>query len=436
MARSQAALLRLGAFRSVGLRLQDPEVPEPVKDLVVEVAERPWQYVATGAGYSIANGPRLGLEYGRPNLLGRALELTARAKVNYPLPFLGRTLEPASPKNTFEGRAEVGLRAPSLDPLPWPLAGRTNFIAERVRRRAYDLKRASGILGADAAVTSRVSLSLQYELEVDDISKSSTTGALTQADLERLRFDSGTTTLHSVRPSLTLDFRDNAAHPRHGWFATGSAELAHSLGGPGGSFLFFRGSQIFTSMLKLDGTLTGYLPVGPSLVVALSARGGRVIPLDSASRTIIPKRFFLGGASTVRGFAEEEMVPEDLRAGIGAEAAHCATSVSGAGCTERGRSVAGGALAASEGGELYVLLKAELRLTLRGSLEAGFFADIGNLWLDPARYRLLDARPSAGFGLRFVTPVGPAAFDLGFNLAPDRRINERSVVPHFTIGLF
>jgi outer membrane protein insertion porin family len=436
MARSQAALLRLGVFRSVGLRLQDPEVPEPVKDLVVEVAERPWQYVAPGAGYSIANGPRLFLEYGRPNLLGRALELTARAKVNYPLPYFGRTLEPASPKNTIEGRADVGLRAPRLDPFPWPVSGRANLIAERIRRAAYDLKRASGILGVDTAVASRVALSLQYEIEVDEISKGRYTGVLTEADLERLRFDAGTTTLHAIRPSLTLDFRDNAAHPRRGWYASGSAELAHSLGGPGGQFLFFRGSEIFTSMAKLDGTLSAYLPIGPSTVVALSARGGRVIPLDPNSRTIIPKRFFLGGASTDRGFAEDEMIPEDLRAIIGQEAAHCATSISGAGCTDRGRSVAGGALAASEGGELYVLLKAELRLTLRGNLEAGFFADVGNLWLDPARYRLLDARPSVGVGLRFVTPVGPAAFDLGFNLSPDHRINERSVAPHFTIGLF
>ena len=75
-------------------------------------------------------------------------------------------------------------------------------------------------------------------------------------------------------------------------------------------------------------------------------------------------------------------------------------------------------------------------MVLAGSLEAGLFLDLGNLWLDPSRYRLLDLRPSAGLGLRFVTPVGPAALDLGVNLAPDRSLNERIVAPHFTIGLF
>jgi hypothetical protein len=35
-----------------------------------------------------------------------------------------------------------------------------------------------------------------------------------------------------------------------------------------------------------------------------------------------------------------------------------------------------------------------------------------------------------------VTPIGPAVVDLGVNLDPDDAINERSVAPHFTIGLF
>ncbi len=437
MARSQAALLRLGVFRSVGLRLQDPDVPEPVKDLVVELAERPWQYVAPGVGFSIANGPRLLLEYGRPNLLGRALELTGRAKVNYPLAEFRPDLQGVSPKNTFEGRADVGLRAPRLDWLPVPLAGRANVIAERLRRTAYDLSRASAILGADFALTSRMSLTLQYELEVDAIAKpSGVPDTVTQADLERLRFDAGTTTLHALRPSATLDFRDNAAHPHRGWMVTGSAEVARSIGGPGGRFLFVPGSEFFTSLLKLQGAATGYLPVGGGTVLALSVRGGRIVPLSDRSRTIVPKRFFLGGASTIRGFAEEEMIPQDQRAALGEEAQHCGSSLSGAGCTATGRDLAAGKAPISAGGELFLLMKGELRVALRGAVELGFFVDAGNLWLDPRNYRLLDLRPSAGLGLRFVTPVGPAALDVGFNLQPDRRINERTFAPHFTIGLF
>jgi outer membrane protein assembly factor BamA len=436
MARSQAALLRLGVFRSVGLRLQDPEVPEPVKDLVVELAERPWQYLAPGAGFSIANGPRLFLEYGRPNLLGRALELTARTKVNYPLAYFRPDLQGVSPKNTYEGRADVGLRAPRVDLFPVPVTGRADLIAEQLRRKAYDLRRASAILGSDWAVAGRFSLSLQYELEVDRIDKTGVIGNLTQADLQALRFPEGVTTLQSLRPSFTLDYRDNASHPHRGWFATGSAELEHSIGSKTSQFLFFPGSDNFSSLVKLQGTLSGYLPMGRTMVLALSLRGGRILPLDSRSITISPKRFFLGGAGDMRGFAEEEMVPQDRRDKLAEERSHCASSLTATGCTPSGAVLAAGQTVPSDGAELFLLLKAELRVALAGNLELGFFVDAGNLWFDSSHYRLVELRPNAGLGLRIVTPIGPAALDLGFNLNPDRRLNESTFAPHFTIGLF
>jgi len=175
---------------------------------------------------------------------------------------------------------------------------------------------------------------------------------------------------------------------------------------------------------------------GSGTVVALSLRGGQVFPLDGRSRTVLPRRFFLGGATTMRGYAEEEMIPQDVRGVLAAEARLCAVSLSGVGCTERGRRIASGERPVSEGGEAFVLAKAELRLRLRGSLEAGVFADLGNVWLDPREYRLLDLRANAGLGLRFVTPIGPAVVDVGFNVDPDRAINERSMAAHFTIGLF
>jgi outer membrane translocation and assembly module TamA len=78
----------------------------------------------------------------------------------------------------------------------------------------------------------------------------------------------------------------------------------------------------------------------------------------------------------------------------------------------------------------------ELRIRLQGALEGALFADVGNLWDDPKQVRLQDERVNVGFGIRFVTPIGPAALDIGFNVTPDERLNEPIVAPHFTIGLF
>ncbi|HEX9051616.1 MAG TPA: POTRA domain-containing protein, partial [Anaeromyxobacter sp.] len=438
-AASQASLLRLGVFRSVSLRIQDPEVPQDTKDVAVDLSERPRATLTQGLGFSIANGPRAFLEWAQPNLLGRALEFTALGKVNYPLEVFRPDLQGRSPVDRIEGRADLGLRTQTAAIGALPASVRTDAIGEILHRKAYDLRRVSGVAGLDLTPTPRVGFSLQYELEVDDIAKNEgAIGYLTEADVSRLRFDKGVTTLQALRPSFTLDFRDDPLHPRQGWFATGAVEYAHSLGGPGERVLLgvLPGSDIHTDMLKLSGTASGYLGVGTGTVVALSIRGGRVIPLDDESRTPIPRRFFMGGANTMRGFAEEEMVPQDVRGALAAEARQCATSVSGVGCTQNGAQIAGGQRPVSEGGETYLLGKAEVRQRLRGSLEAGVFVDVGNLWLDPRNYRLLDLRANVGFGLRFVTPIGPAVLDLGFNLDPDHAINERSVALHFTIGLF
>jgi outer membrane protein assembly complex protein YaeT len=438
VSRSQAALLRLGVFRSVALRLREPEVPEELKDLSVELTERPWQTLAPGIGFSIANGPRAFVEWSRPNVLGRAVELAVRAKVNYPLETFRPDLEGVPAADRIEGRADAGLRFQRFNLLSLPQGARLDAIGERLNRRAYRLTRGSTVAGLDLALTGQAALSLQYEVEIDQIRKGQAAGFITQADLERLRFDEGVTLLHSIRPAFTLDYRDNSAHPQRGWFGSGSVEWARSIGSPSEYLLFglVPGSDIKSDFLKVQGTLSGYLPVGGGSTLALSVRGGRVFPLDPNSRTIVPRRFFLGGASTMRGWAEEEMIEEDMRGPIAAEARACQISLVDPGCTERGRQVAAGGGAVSEGGEAFVLFKVEVRVPLKGSLEAGFFADLGNLWLNPHEANLTQLRADIGLGLRFVTPIGPAALDVGFNVTPDDRLHERIVAPHFTVGLF
>ncbi|HEY7724382.1 MAG TPA: POTRA domain-containing protein, partial [Anaeromyxobacteraceae bacterium] len=442
VARSQAALLRLGVFRSVALRLDEPEVPESEKDITVELAERPWRTLAPGAGYSLANGPRAFAEFSQPNLLGLALEFAARAKVNDPKYAYYRRpdVKDLKPLDRLEGYLSLGLRDPRLHFLPFAVGAHVDGVGERVHRRAYDMTRVAVSGGLDVALAAPLAFSVIYELEVDDIEKSTSVDAqtLTRADVERLRFPEGITTLHSLRPALSLDFRDNAVHPRSGWFAAVGADYSHSLGG-GGRYLLFGlipGSEVYTDLLRLQGTLSGYLPVGRDTVLALSVRAGRVLPLSAASRTIGPKRFFMGGASTMRGWGEEEMIPEDLRTDYLRQVASCNGSLSGIACTDAARNVAAGQAPISVGGQAFLLAKAEARFRLSPAVEVGVFADLGNLWVDAQKASLAGLRADVGVGLRFVTPIGPAVLDLGVNTAPDRRLGEAWVAPHFSIGLF
>jgi outer membrane protein insertion porin family len=436
--RSQGDLLDTGVFRSVNLRLEDPDAPQATKNLVVEVVERPYASLTQTAGFSLADGPRAALEFIRPNFLGRALELSLRGKLNYPLNAFGLRpdLEGKKPRDRFEGQVDLGVRTGRLTDVPFPTAARLNLIGQVLHRPAYGLQQVGAVAGVDLRVTRRITFSLQYDLEVDEIQRTGAVGPLTQEDLERLRFDEGTTTLNSLRPSVTFDFRDSAVQPRRGWYATGAVEYMHSLGQPGEKVLgFLPGSDIHTNLLKASGLVSAYLPLGQS-VLALSVRAGQVFPLDGSSRTIVPKRFFLGGASTLRGFGEERLIQEDVRGPLAAEARQCATSPTGAGCTARGRAIADGEAPVSEGGEAFLLGKAELRLPVTGRLELGLFVDAGNLWLDPRNLDWRILRPCAGAGVRLVTPIGPVAFDVGFKLDRDTRINESVFAPQLTIGLF
>ncbi|OFX26365.1 MAG: hypothetical protein A2V77_12755 [Anaeromyxobacter sp. RBG_16_69_14] len=445
-ARSQTALLRLGVFRSVGLRLANADVPDATKDLNVELAERPWRTLAPGIGFSLANGPRAFVELVQPNLFGRALELASRVKVNYPIATLfGKEIRPDAKEldrkdgfDRVEGRAEVGLHYPRVRFLGLGLEARADAVAERLHRLAYDLSRGSVVFGIDFPWTNRVTLSLQWEPEVDHIVKTNTAQTLTLVDVERLRFGEGITTLQSVRPVLAIDYRDNSLHPRRGWLATGTADYVRSIGGKGERLLFglVHGSDVFTHMLKLTGTVSGYLPVAPRSVLALSLRGGRVVPLDSASQTILPKRFYLGGATTMRGYSEEEMIPEDVRSVYLDQVRACSSSLSELGCSEVARQLAAGQTLVSQGGEAFLLAKAELRFSVWESVEMGVFVDAGNLWLDPGEASLADLRVNVGMGLRVLTPIGPAVLDLGVNTSPDGRLGERYLAPHFSIGLF
>ncbi len=427
VARGQAALLRLGVFRSVNLRLADPEVAGPLKDLRVELVEGPYMTLSQGIGFSLANGPRATLELTRPNLLGKALELTARGKVNYPIAALRAdeaSLSRKRPIERVEGRGEVGLRDPLFSLFGLGKGGRLTAIGEQLHRPSYDLSRAAGAAALEVPLAAPVLLSLQYELEVDHIRRSALAQTLTLADVERLRFPEGYTTLQSFRPVLALDRRDSSIHPRRGYLASTTLELVHSIDN----------GNVFGRPVA---AVTGYLPLPSQSVLALSLSGGRVIPFGRYSTSIVaPRRFFLGGAASLRGYGEDELVPEDVRAPYLREIALCSTKPSQEECSVVAQQLARGQTLVSQGGQAYLLARAELRFPLYASLEGGLFADLGNLWLDPARAKLEDVRVNFGAGLRLLTPIGPAVLDLGVNPGADARLGERVLAPHFSIGLF
>ncbi|MGI5862987.1 MAG: POTRA domain-containing protein [Myxococcales bacterium] len=432
VAQSQRNLIRLGIFNTVSIRIDAPEVVEEVKDLYVTVGERRRQYVTWGAGYSMVEGMRSFFEYGRINIFGQALQLQARGKLNwFKTSLLPDVRKAQDGFDALGRRINIGVQYPRLLwLLPTEAGLRLDLVHERVIRPSYNFERWAAIAGADVVATGPFSASLQYEVENVDVARTAETSVvLSKVDRDRLRNEKGW--LHSLRPSVRLDFRDDPVNPRRGLMISGSVKFVQSLG--------IRDEELSDFFfMKASGQANVYVPLWGRSVLALSVSGGKIYPLDpeGTSRTIAPKRFFMGGSGTIRGFFDDALLPEDSRELLREQVRQCNAVLNKTGCSTAATLLANNGQLTSEGGELFTLARAELRIPLTGELETALFVDAGNLWLDQTRFDPVKLRYTAGVGLRAITPIGPAALDLGVNLVPDLLLNESQFVPHFSIGLF
>lgn len=443
---SQRELLLLGIFRTVSVRLISPDTPEPVKDVVVEARERPRLSGSVGVGYSLEDGPRIigDLEY--PNLLGQGINFTFRGKLNYvgwsALPLQdyvnGSELQGL---NGLDFNLNAGLSQPRIwQFLPAQVGARLTFTAERVHRPTYFYGRVAGLFGVDWAITRWLRLTGSYLIENVLVRAQAGVGELLaptlQTDAERLRFPTGNFFLQTIGSGLTFDFRDEPANPRSGLIITTSGEVTKDFSA---ETTDVNGNNpvpanIFT--FKLSAGITGYVPLPKRAVLALSLQGGKIFPLITNSLIIPPKRFFMGGATTLRGFRIDALIPQDFRGPYAFERRACEALAWAGGCTSRGLTLAGGGTVPSEGGTIFELAKVELRLPLVSDFELGLFFEAGNLWYEERRYKPFDLRPVAGLGVRYVTPVGPLALDVGFNLDPDEALNEPIFAVQFSVGVF
>ena len=231
----------------------------------------PGRPLAQGVGFSIANGPRAFVEYGaaepaRPRARAdRAREGELPARDAGFRPDLARQ----AAADRIEGRADVGLRdAARSASSPFPAErARANVIGEILHRKAYDARAASPASPAStSALTSRASLLAPVRARGGPHRADATRSAfLTQADVERLRFDEGSPRCtRSARPS-----RSTTATTPPTRTAAGSrrarSSTARSLGAPARTTARSSGSSrasgIHTNMLKLSGDGVG-VPAG------------------------------------------------------------------------------------------------------------------------------------------------------------------------------
>jgi outer membrane protein insertion porin family len=138
----------------------------------------------------------------------------------------------------------------------------------------------------------------------------------------------------------------------------------------------------------------------PRLVYAGAVRVGLARGLGG--QDLIPsERFFAGGGTTMRGFAEDSLGPLNI-------------------------------LDEPAGGNAVFIVNNEIRFPLISIFDGVGFVDLGNVYDSVSNFDPFDLRKSAGFGLRLRTPYFLLRADYGFKL--DRRPGESRGAFFFSIG--
>lgn len=426
---SQDALMALGIFTSVNIVPRNPELPERVKPVVVTVRERTLGAFDGSVGISSGQGFRGAAELDFRNVGGYALNIALRGQVGLQFFFqddeLARNISPLSLGDRLERR--VGLTF-SLPHIPGLEGVRTSLdlIHLRDNERAFGLDKNGVVLSLNWRPERSVSLTFSGELEHNGVQlfgdRTDINEILDPRDgpppdprvVRLLRVPQGESFVVSGRATGNLDFRDSPFAPTRGWFASLTTEWVRTID------LSTQDAErrFFSHFLKLGLNASVYLSLG-DVVLAGQLRVGGILHLEPGSRTYPNRQWFLGGVDSLRGFNQDQLQPQDL-----------------ANLQLRNPELRTGTVL--QGGDLYYLVRAELRFPIFGSLHGAVFADLGNHWADPAQVVLDESfvRPTGGVGARFVTPVGPLAFDIGFNPLFRELLNEPVVAFHFSIGVF
>jgi outer membrane protein insertion porin family/translocation and assembly module TamA len=184
-------------------------------------------------------------------------------------------------------------------------------------------------------------------------------------------------TLNAIGFDISQNTADSVLDPKRGSQLAAHVEQAGRI---------LPGTFQYTSV-SLEGR--HYLPLsGGAMVLASRAQFGNIRPYgDSQANVPFSKRFFLGGATSIRGWGRYEVSP-----------------LSGGGTPLGGASM--------------FMFSEELRARVVGNVGGVIFLDAGNVWLNSLSARLDDLRYAIGVGLRYQTPIGPIRLDYGYQLNP------------------
>ncbi|MGH7858502.1 MAG: outer membrane protein assembly factor BamA, partial [Candidatus Binatia bacterium] len=389
---SRERVQRLGFFQEVNMTTQRSDQPDKI-NLKIDLKEAQTGAFTAGAGFSSADRFLFNVRLSENNLFGTGDRVAVNGDLgsirqNFTLDYIDTYFLDTYLTMSFSGfnfrlefddftRKGTGFSVQAL--YPFTALGYRSFLG-------YSLE--------------EVRFGLEYKLE--------------QADIGDLGFffrvpsivaEEGERLTSSVIPTIVRNTLNHPFDPTDGSVQNMSVQFA----GVGGDADF----------LIVEGRTRWFYPFykSPTFGTFVVSTGGRVgwgLGQEGRSGREIPlfERFFPGGINSVRGFRTRTLGPRE-------------PVFDPAGNVVDTTPVGGSSQLIVNNELIFPIVEA---LGLRGV----FFFDIGNAFRQEEGLDLGELRYAAGWGFRWLSPIGPLRIEIGYPI--DRRRNERQSVFLFSFG--
>ncbi len=406
IARSKARIYQLGYFETVEITTNRGSRPDTM-NVQVEIKEKSTGTFQIGAGFSSVESFIATMQISQNNFLGNGNLLSLSAQLSFGV--FARQLA------TFD----------FIEPYFLDTRWQLGFKAYTTRRFFQDFSRAatgfSPTLGYPITPDWRVNVGYTLErINIDEV------GGGRQIDFENLNNDGMNSAFNA---SIAYDTRDNRLFPRSGHYHILSTEVSNKAWG----------SNTGLEYQRYTLNIQRYVPLPLNFTLKFRGQFGYIVG-NGEQGVQISERFFPGGIYSVRGFNPRSLGP---RVNVGFK---------GEPLGETTEFVRGG------NKEVVFNLELEFPILTAAGIKGVVFADAGNAYDDNEGFFYLntprDLRPNAylfsstdpikpplglyysfGFGLRWLSPIGPLRFEWGIPITKVRP-TDRSLIFEFTIGNF
>ncbi len=346
--RAAERLRQLNVFSSVTITEADQLAPDGTIPMTIQVSEGKHRYFGFGGQVSTTDGLGLQGYWGHRNLFGRAESIRIEGSVDrigettdiggldYSASILFAKPGAFGPASTFTASIKAAIDDPD----------------------AYRAKTVTAAVGAGFELSPEDTVSVGAQLSVADVDDA---------------FGSNSYLTAALPFEYVRDTRDDKLNATEGYRALIGATPSYEIDGK-------------TFFSSFDATVSRYQALGPEDRVVLAGRigAGTLVGGDELADIPAPRRFYLGGGGSVRGFAFQEIGPRN-------------------------------ADNQETGGRSYVSGSLEARIAITDTVGIVPFIDAGSVSADELP-DFSDIRAGAGIGLRYATPFGPIRLDFAVPL--------------------